>query len=43
MQVYEESVTKVETMKRLINKCTKNVWESLTPKQIWHYTVHQRS
>ena len=34
MQRYEE---------RLISKYSKNGWDYLTPKQMWHYTVHQRS
>ena len=43
MQVYEISITKVETMERSISKYTKRCWEYLTPKQMWHNTVYQRS
>ena len=43
MQVYKVSITEVETMERLICKYTENGWEFRTPKQMRHYTIHQRS
>ena len=40
MQIYEVSITKVEAIEQLISKYMKKGWEYLTPKQMWHYTVH---